>query len=115
MKTQNILNNSLAKGILSSFSIGTAVYFVAPHLPYSNSILLGFIIGILFSNLLKIPESFEAGITFTSGKLLELSLLFLAFSINYQNIQALGWNSFIILAISITIILFLTIFLAKKI
>ena len=115
MKTQNTwIPHSLLKGILSSFIIGSGVYLLSPHLPLSNSILLGFIVGILLANLIKIPADFEPGITFTSGKLLELSLLFLAFSINYQNIRSLGLNSFFLLAITIILVLLLTLYLAKK-
>lgn len=102
------------KGILLAFTIGIIAYFTGPMIPSFNSILMGLVLGMLVGNLVKISTEFQSGISFTSSKLLELSILFLAFSINYTHIAALGWKSFTAIAIVVIAILLLTIYLSKK-
>lgn len=103
-------------GFMLAALLGLLAYYTAPWLPsLFNSILVALIFGMIIGNSVKLPDSFQSGITFTSGKLLELSILFLAFSINYSHIAALGINSFIIVLVTIIVILLITFYLAKKI
>jgi uncharacterized integral membrane protein (TIGR00698 family) len=103
------------KGIILSAIIGLIAYFGADFLPSAiGSILVALLVGILIGNLIKIPDNFQSGISYTSSKLLELSILFLAFSINYNSIAKLGVNSFSIVIITVFIMLLLTFFLSKK-
>lgn len=104
------------RGILLATAIGLIGYFTSAYLPFSfNSILLALLIGIVVGNVLKIPETFQSGISFTSSKLLEFSILFLAFSINYTHIADLGALSFSIIAVMVLIMLIITYYLAIKI
>lgn len=104
------------RGIVLSLLIGLSAFFLAPFFPSSfNSILLALLLGILIGNLVNIPENFKSGIGFTSGKLLELSILFLAFSINYKHIAALGLMSFSVIAVVVFVLLLFTYYLSKKI
>lgn len=104
------------KGIVLAALLGLLAYYTAPLLPsLFNSILVALLFGMVIGNAIKLPDSFQSGITFTSGKLLELSILFLAFSINYKHIAALGVNSFIIVLVTIVMVLLFTFFLAKKV
>lgn len=104
------------KGILLSTSIGIVAYFSSGFLPASlNSILLALIIGMLVGNFIKVPEDYQSGIGFTSSKLLEFSILFLAFSINYTHIANLGGKSFSIIAIMVVTMLLITYYLAIKV
>lgn len=111
--------NSLQKqipGILLAATIGLTGYFVSGYLPSEfNSILMALIIGIIVGNAIKVPANFHSGISFTSSKLLELSILFLAFSINYTHIANLGAVSFSIIAVVVFIMLILTWYLSKKV
>ncbi len=102
------------KGILFATLLGISVYLVAPYIPSINSILAGFILGIIIGNLFTIPDSFQSGIAFTGSKLLELSILFLAFSINFTHIAALGWRSFSMLVLVIALASVLIIFLVRR-
>ena len=104
----------LSKGILLSFILGALAWFVAPFIPKMNEILLGLILGIIVSNLIKIPSSFNDGISFTGSKLLEISILFLAFSINLSHIAELGWQTFLVVLVVVFAILMLTLWLSKK-
>lgn len=104
------------KGIILATAIGLLGYFISSFLPSSfNSILIALLLGMIVGNFIKIPVDYQSGIGFTSSKLLELSILFLAFSINYKHIAALGVMSFSAIFIMVLIMLLLTYYLAIKI
>jgi uncharacterized integral membrane protein (TIGR00698 family) len=102
------------KGILLSLLIGLSAYFISYAFPFFNSILLGLVMGMVIGNLMKIPTPYGSGITFTSGKLLEFSLLFLAFGISYSSVAKIGWISFFFVMLTITAILLISLYLSKK-
>lgn len=106
--------HSQGKGILLSVLLAAVAWVLAPFIPKMNEVLLGLILGILVSNLIKIPTSFNDGISFTGSKLLELSILFLAFSINLRHIADLGWQIFMVVLIVVFAVLLLTLWLSKK-
>lgn len=106
--------NSNIYGIAFTALLTVGVLLIAPHIPYINGIILGFIVGIIIGNAFKIPPTIKPGIQFSSAKFLELSILFLAFGVNYTNIVSLGWERFLIIVIVVVIILMTTLFLAKK-
>lgn len=102
------------KGILLSTVIGLIAYFSADYLGTTlGSILFALLLGMLIGNVIRVPVAFQSGIDFTSGKLLELSILFLAFSINYKHIAQLGPISFTIIAVVVFLLLGITYFLAN--
>jgi uncharacterized integral membrane protein (TIGR00698 family) len=114
ISTENILKEY--KGLLLATTIGLIAYFSSSFLPPSlNSILLALIIGMIVGNFIKIPDSYQSGISFTSSKLLEFSILFLAFSINYTHIANLGAKSFSVIAIMVVVMLLITYYLAIKV
>ena len=80
-----------------------------------NSILLSLLLGIVLHNSIKIPAIYEAGISFTGSKLLEVSVVFLAFSINFSTFVGLGWQSFLIIVLLVFSMLFITFYLSQKI
>jgi uncharacterized integral membrane protein (TIGR00698 family) len=104
------------RGVLLSGALGLSCYAATYILPFSvNSILLALLAGMVIGNLTRFPESFNSGIVFTSGKLLELSILFLAFSINYTHIARLGGMSFSIIAVMVILMVLFTYYLSKKV
>lgn len=104
------------KGILLSTAIGLIAYFSSDFFGAAlGSILLALLLGMLIGNVVVLPPSFQSGIAFTSGKLLELSILFLAFSINYKNIAKLGSISFTIIAVIVFLMLCITYYLANRV
>lgn len=104
------------KGVTLATVIGLIAYFSSNFLPPSlNSILLALIIGMVVGNFIKIPDNYQSGIGFTSSKLLEFSILFLAFSINYTHIANLGAKSFSVIAIMVVVMLLITYYLAIKV
>lgn len=107
--------NREGKGIILAFVIGILSIFIAEFTPSTvNSVIIALIFGIFLGNVLSVPKSFDSGISLTSGRLLELSIIFLAFSINYSHIAKLGTVSFIAVAAVLFAILVLTFVLARK-
>lgn len=105
------------KGILLSFLIGLLSYGAVELLPnvfMISSIILALFLGMLLGNIWKIPSDFKSGIGFTSGKLLELSILFLAFSISYTHIAEIGKASFGVIAFMVFVVLLFTFYFARK-
>jgi uncharacterized integral membrane protein (TIGR00698 family) len=63
----------------------------------------------------KLPAHVQPGIGFTSSKLLELSVIFLAFGIDYGHIAALGAGSFSIVLVMVVSMVLITYSLAKQV
>jgi len=103
------------RGIILAAALGVLSFFLAEFTPSAvNSVMIALILGITLGNATNLPESVESGISYTSSKLLELSILFLAFAINYSHITELGATSFIAVAAVLFIILILSVVLAQK-
>lgn len=103
------------KGIILATALGVLSFFLAEFTPSAvNSVMIALILGITLGNVINLPSSFESGVSYTSGKLLELSILFLAFAINYSHIAKLGATSFIAVAVVLFVILTLSVVLARK-
>lgn len=103
------------KGVILSSVIGALALVIGTYTPSSlNSVILALVFGIILGNVINLPASIGSGVSFTSSKLLELSIIFLAFSINYSHIAALGVNSFVIVTFVLFTIVLLTFFLARK-
>lgn len=107
--------NREGRGIVLASVIGIISLFLANYTPSAiNSVMIALVLGIALGNVWKVPEAFSSGISYTSGKLLELSILFLAFAINYTNIAKLGSSSFVAVSVVLFALLLLTVFLSKK-
>lgn len=114
---QNILSRKKlpVKGVVLSAIIGAVSLIVSMYTPSAlNSVIIALVMGVLVNNLIKVPSSFQEGISMSSSKLLEWSILFLAFSINYTSVAALGVNSFISILVTVLVVLILTFYLSKK-
>lgn len=101
-------------GILFSVALGLIIHFTAPFISFINGIMLGFVVGILLGNFIKLPGTLQPGIGFTGSKMLEWSILFLAFGINVKHISSLGAGSFLLIVLMIVAVLGLTLLLARK-
>jgi uncharacterized integral membrane protein (TIGR00698 family) len=102
-------------GIFLSLSLGLLIHFLSPFIPAVNGIMIGLLVGIVIGNFLTIPTHFQNGIGFTSSRMLEWSILFLAFGIHFGHIAALGWERFMLVLAVISGILILTLYLAKRV
>lgn len=103
----------LYKGLLIAFLIGMLSFFIAPYIPGVNGVLLSFLLGVLIGNTTPIPAAFNQGIKYAGSRLLEYSIVLLAFGISFNKIAAIGPKFGLIVVMIISMIL-LTIFLAKR-
>ncbi|MCF8411272.1 MAG: putative sulfate exporter family transporter, partial [Crocinitomicaceae bacterium] len=109
------INKDYLNGVLVSIFLGIAAIFLANFTPsFLNSILLALLIGIGINNVVEVPQKFQSGLSFTSGKMLELSIIFLAFSIDYKSIVQLGVGSFLVILITVFVVLISVFLMAKK-
>ena len=102
-------------GIIVSVFLGLLALFLAGYTPsFFNSVFLALLFGIGINNFIQLPKTIDPGLTFTSGRMLELSIVCLAFSINYSSFIELGFASFGYILIAIFIVLILVVFFSKK-
>lgn len=104
----------LIKGIALSLSIGAVAFIISSQVKQLDSILLGLLLGIVIGNTLKLPAYFSPGITYTSGKMLEFSILFLALGVNFNYISRIGGLSFLYLVIAVLAVLFISLYMSRK-
>lgn len=103
------------KGFLLSLAIAAVAVVFSSYTPkWLNSILLALLAGIVVGNVFKLPADFQSGISFTAGKMLELSVVFLAFSINFSHIAKIGLGTFAIITFVLIAVLLFTVFYTKK-
>lgn len=103
---------SNAKGLALSLLLGLIAYFAADFV-HLNKVILGFVVGVLAGNIFKPSASFKPGIKFSGSKFLEISIILLAFSINYANIAKIGPLSFGVIAVMVLSMVFVTILMAR--
>lgn len=102
------------KGIILSFILAAFAVAIAYLFPVLNSILLGLLFGIIVGNLIKFPENFQSGFSFTGSKGLEISVVLLAFGINYTHMSELGLERFLAMIVIVFAVLLLTVYMSKK-
>lgn len=106
---------SLTPGLLISVLAATIAWFLGPQIPGLNSVIFGLLLGILIGNLWTPTSTFQAGVSFSSIKILEFAIVMMAFEINIMALSQVGLPILAIVLIAITSILFLTLFLSKRI
>ncbi len=103
------------RGIVFSIALGLLSIFLEKYTPsYINGIIIALILGMIVSNSIKLPNNLDSGIGYTSAKMLEFSILFLAVGINYAEIAHLGASSFVGLAVIVFIVLSATYYLSQR-
>lgn len=102
-------------GLLRTVVIGVPAFFLAPYIPYTNGIVLGLLLGILFGNILPVKKAYDTGTRFISGRGMETSILFLSFSINYRHFGELGTTRFVWLIGVLILVLLVTPYLARRV
>lgn len=101
-------------GILLAVSLGLAAIFLAGFTPsFFNSYLLALLIGMLSAPQVNKISQLDAGISLSSSKLLEWSVVLLAFSMDYKAIGAIGAKDFAVIILVIFVVLVATYYLSK--
>ena len=101
-------------GILFAAVLGFAAIFLSGYTPsFLNSYLLALLVGMLLApQVNKLPQ-LDAGISLSSAKMLEWSVVLLAFSMDYKAIGAIGAADFVVIIIVVLVVLLATYYLSK--
>lgn len=99
-------------GILFSALIAACAYFLGKKFPVIGGPVFGILFGIILNNFNR-PESFEAGIKFTSKKVLQLAVVLLGFGLNLGEIIVVGKSSLLIILSTISTALIIAFVAAK--
>lgn len=108
---------SWIKKVFGGFILALLLTILAYGLAYFsdlNAIILALVLGIIIGNLFSFKEYFAPGIKFSSGRVLEVAIVLMAFGVNYTQFLSLGWQTIVVIVVSIVITLWSTLFLAKK-
>ncbi|MGY4785860.1 YeiH family protein [Rhodococcus opacus] len=82
---------------LALCAIGTAMAMAANHfLPTVSPLLFAIVFGALLTNLLRLPERFRPGLTFSSKKLLRVGVALLGLQLMLSDILGLGWGIIVV-------------------
>lgn len=93
---------------------GGIAFFLSVQFSWLNALIAALITGIVLGNVLNLSADWLKSISKAAGKLLEFSLLFLAFDVSLETLATLGWQSLLYLITASAMILYLTVFFSRK-
>lgn len=107
-------DKNVIPGILFCVLIGTAAYFLS-HLQFIplDGVTLSIILGLVIGNVIKIPGSFKAGISFSDKNILTWAIALLGFSLDYRTLLSLGYDTIFIILLSVTFTICTALLLGK--
>lgn len=106
------MNKNIYKGIAFSAFIAVFAYFLGKKFPVVGGPVFGILLGIILNNF-KRPESLEAGIKFTSKKILQYAVILLGFGLNLREVIVVGKSSLLIILSTISTALIISYLAAK--
>lgn len=103
-----------AKGLLLCLVIALPAWFLGERFPVIGGPVFAILAGMILTLFLKDKSSFQAGITYTSKKILQYAVILLGFGMNLSDILAKGKQSLPVILSTISISL-LTAFVLSKV
>jgi len=101
-------------GIVLAVGLGLAAIFLSGLTPsFLNSYLLALLVGMILAPFVNKLPQLDAGISLSSAKMLEWSVVLLAFSIDYKAIGAIGAKDFAVIIMVVLVVLLATYYLSK--
>lgn len=79
-----------------------------------SSLIIAIILGILVSNIMKIPKLFSYGIQFSFKKVLRLGVILLGMKLSFTEVSMIGWKGILLVLIVTPATILIAIFLGKK-
>lgn len=102
------------RGVVMTLVIAMVATIMGNKFPIIGSAIFAIILGIIINNIIIIPKKYEAGIKFSSKKILHYSIVVLGFTLSFQSIGVIGWKSLPIIIVTLCAA-FLAVFLLMKI
>ncbi len=103
---------SIAPGLLLCAVIAVPAWFLGKLVPVIGSAIFAIVFGMIIA-FFKRPKWLEGGIKFTSKKILQTSIVFLGFGMNFITVLEVGGNSLLIILSTITTSLVMAFLMAK--
>lgn len=100
-------------GVLLTGALAALAMYLSKIIQF-NDVLLALIFGIVIGNLIQLPKATAKGVKTSSGLFLELAIVLMAFSINYKSFISLGWQTIVIIVVTMIAVLVSTVVLAKR-
>lgn len=105
---------SLTPGLIISILVAALSILVAPMIPGVNAILIALLVGMVLGNVTDWTKKFEEGIDFSGSRVLELSIVLLAFEMSMDDIGELGWQTIVIILVMVILLIFITVDFSKR-
>ncbi|SCT32654.1 YeiH family protein [Staphylococcus caeli] len=102
------------RGLMMTLIIAMVATILGSKFPVIGGAIFAIVIGIIINNLITIPKRYEAGIKFSSKKILHYSIIVLGFTLSFQSIGSIGWKSLPIILITL-FAAFIIVFILMKI
>lgn len=99
-------------GISLAAAIAVPAWLIGKRIPVVGSPVLGILFGMILA-FWKRPQNFDSGVSYTSKKLLQYSIILLGFDMNLFNVFRTGKQTLILMAFTLTAA-FLTAYIAGK-
>ena len=106
------MKKSYLSGIIFSAFIAVFAYFLGKKFPIVGGPVFGILLGIILNNFNR-PNSLEAGIKFTSKKILQYAVILLGFGLNLSEVIVVGKSSLLIILSTISTALIISYLAAK--
>lgn len=100
-------------GVAMSLVAALLAYGAASFLPATSPLLIAIILGILAANLVPLPANTDAGIAFSSKKLLRVGIVLLGLKLVLADIWALGAPMLLVIVSVVTLGIFGTVLLGR--
>ena len=105
--------NEKIKGILFCFVVAIPAWYLGKLVPVVGGPVFAIILGMILTLIIKDKKNIEAGIKFTSKKILQTAVVLLGFGMNFNDILAQGKNSLPIILCTISTSLITAFILCK--
>ncbi|MCH8547058.1 MAG: putative sulfate exporter family transporter, partial [Cryomorphaceae bacterium] len=96
-----MLNKKVIPGLLLTAIIGLFAHFSSSYIPYVNGVMFGLLLGIFLGNTFRVPERFTKGIGYSGSRVLEFSIVLMAFGISFSHFAEIGWQSLLLVVLLI--------------
>jgi len=98
--------------IISTFL--ASLQFVKETVHFSP-LIMAILIGVIVGNIVKFPDTFKPGITFSLKKILRIAIVFLGFRLTFQNVAEVGIEGLILDTVMLTSTFLIGVWVSRKI
>ncbi len=95
--------NSLWPGLLLSVVIAVVAEFAGRALPIIGGPVFGILFGILYRSTVGLHATLQPGVSFSSKKILQVSIILLGFGLSFTQVMATGGESLAVTLVTVTV------------